>query len=76
MKQLLRYIKGTIHYKVQLKPKIERNHNGEIKVAILSLAQTQTGLDAVQPGRALVVLSRCVGEYRYYTSAAHSRRLP
>eukprot|EP00971_Amphidinium_carterae_P092226 1826229-Amphidinium_carterae.1 len=27
MKQLLRYI----NYKVQLKPKVERNHNGEIK---------------------------------------------
>eukprot|EP00971_Amphidinium_carterae_P089078 1762992-Amphidinium_carterae.1 len=40
MKQLLRYIKGTIHYKVQLKPQIERNHNGEIKVAIESSADS------------------------------------
>eukprot|EP00971_Amphidinium_carterae_P100357 1984695-Amphidinium_carterae.2 len=39
-KQLLRYIKGTIHYRVHLAPKIEHNDQQEIKVDIESFADS------------------------------------
>eukprot|EP00971_Amphidinium_carterae_P212027 4207272-Amphidinium_carterae.1 len=34
LKQLLRYVKGTIHYRVNLSPKVEYNEQREIKVDI------------------------------------------
>eukprot|EP00971_Amphidinium_carterae_P280648 5571520-Amphidinium_carterae.1 len=40
LKQLLRCIKGTIHYKVHLAPKIEYNEQQEIKVDIESFADS------------------------------------
>eukprot|EP00971_Amphidinium_carterae_P331512 6465122-Amphidinium_carterae.1 len=40
MKQLLRHIKGTIHYKVKLEPKVEHYSKGEIKVSIESSADS------------------------------------
>eukprot|EP00971_Amphidinium_carterae_P285896 5676530-Amphidinium_carterae.1 len=36
LKQLLRYIKGTIHYRVHLAPKVRYNDRQEIKVDIES----------------------------------------
>eukprot|EP00971_Amphidinium_carterae_P252288 5008788-Amphidinium_carterae.1 len=40
LKQLLRYIKGTIQYKVHLAPKVEHNEKLEIKVDIESFADS------------------------------------
>eukprot|EP00971_Amphidinium_carterae_P212986 4227223-Amphidinium_carterae.1 len=38
LKQLLRYVKGTIHYRVNLSPKVEYNEQCKIKVDIESFA--------------------------------------
>eukprot|EP00971_Amphidinium_carterae_P251208 4986635-Amphidinium_carterae.1 len=62
MKQLLRQIKGTIHYKVQLEPKVEHNDKGQIKVSIESSA------DSDPP--------QCVGEFHYFTSVGLNLQLP
>eukprot|EP00971_Amphidinium_carterae_P142688 2826510-Amphidinium_carterae.1 len=32
LKQLLRYIKGTIHYKIKLEPKVEHDEKNQIKL--------------------------------------------
>eukprot|EP00971_Amphidinium_carterae_P108425 2146994-Amphidinium_carterae.1 len=40
LKQLLRYVKGTIHYRVNLSPKVEYNEQREIKVEIESFADS------------------------------------
>eukprot|EP00971_Amphidinium_carterae_P152713 3026955-Amphidinium_carterae.1 len=40
LKQLLRYIKGTIHYRVHLAPKVRYNDRQEIKVDIESYADS------------------------------------
>eukprot|EP00971_Amphidinium_carterae_P177742 3525579-Amphidinium_carterae.3 len=40
LKQLLRYIKGTTHYKVTLAPKVEHNEQGQIKVNVESCADS------------------------------------
>eukprot|EP00971_Amphidinium_carterae_P217989 4327525-Amphidinium_carterae.1 len=45
LKQLLRYITGTIHYKVTLAPKVVHNEKGEIMVHIES--QTVTGQNTI-----------------------------
>eukprot|EP00971_Amphidinium_carterae_P349310 6490955-Amphidinium_carterae.3 len=53
LKQLLRYIKGTIHYKLTLAPKASYNEKNEIRYRLtLSPLQTVTGQVAMPQGRA------------------------
>eukprot|EP00971_Amphidinium_carterae_P261401 5185703-Amphidinium_carterae.1 len=73
LKQLLRYIKGTIHYRVNLEPKVEHNEKGQ-KVSA-DPVQTQIGLDAIQPGRVQVAQSQCAGECLSCTSAGLNPQL-
>eukprot|EP00971_Amphidinium_carterae_P127192 2520618-Amphidinium_carterae.1 len=65
LKQLLRYITGTIHYKVTLPPKVVHNEKGEIMVHIDSL--TVTGQVAILLESTQVEQSLRVGDHPCFT---------
>eukprot|EP00971_Amphidinium_carterae_P350541 6491609-Amphidinium_carterae.4 len=72
LKQLLRCIKGTTHYKVTLAPKKVERMNKDKPKSTLTLAQTATGQVAIPPGRAQVEQSHHAGVHLYYTLAEHN----
>eukprot|EP00971_Amphidinium_carterae_P322000 6400699-Amphidinium_carterae.1 len=72
--KLLRYIKGTIHYKLTLSPKATYNAKNEIQVDIESFADSDWQV-AIRQERALVAQSHLAGEHLYFTSAGHSPQL-
>eukprot|EP00971_Amphidinium_carterae_P167316 3315409-Amphidinium_carterae.1 len=69
LKQLLRYIKGTTHYKVTLAPKASYNEKMRCR-STLSRLPTVIGLDAILQRGAQVVQSHRAGE-----KAGHSLQL-
>eukprot|EP00971_Amphidinium_carterae_P248602 4934940-Amphidinium_carterae.1 len=74
LNQLLRYIQGTIHYRVHLAPKVEHNDQHEIKVDIESFADSDWAGCNTTRKSTNGTITTCWGSpmYHCYTLAGHS----
>eukprot|EP00971_Amphidinium_carterae_P124904 2474322-Amphidinium_carterae.1 len=77
LKQLLRYIKGTLHYRVHLAPKVEHNDQHEIKVDIELFADSDwAGCNTTRKSTSgTITTCWAAGDHHCYTSAGHNRQL-